>query len=82
MAESICNSNGWQSGLLGIKYKSACSAEKMSGVKDPNIPIFAPEGIEGAQSYVNKNFPGCNASKDGLINSTLLDFYRVDCQNK
>jgi len=82
MAKSICDVNSNDSWLpLGIKYKSACNIEKKSGEKNSNIPIFSPEGLEGAKEYAKGNFPGCTAVSGSKLDS-LFNLYNVDCSNK
>ena len=86
MAESICNVNTANVGMFSkpevwaakIKNCNGLITALNEGKLSPDTPIFSPEGPEGAQKYVNKNFPQCKAVSDGLI----ADIYKVDCSRK
>ena len=86
MAENICSVNTAnvgrfskpEVGFAKLKNLSLCAFQKATGQKNSDIPIFAPEGKEGAQNYVDANFSGCKAVSDGFIAS----IYKVDCSKK
>jgi len=80
MADSICNTTppGMFSETAKLKYKTTCAMPPELQDKKNIPPIFSPEGMEGAQQYVDKNYPQCKAVENPELNS-VFSLYNVEC---
>jgi len=78
MAESICNLKTSNPVLVMAKLKnqtSCCCSEMDQNMEKPSV--FSPEGLEDAQKYVDKNYPGSKAIPSKSKLDSFFNLYDV-----